>query len=537
MGNNRWHDGWVLGTCALCLLLAAGPGRAEGKKPAGALPADLARVPQKAMTLLSVNVAEVWEHKGLARLRAKMPREVAEVNGEVEKAIGVPLADIERLSLVGVPQGRAPFLFFVRTRKPYNARKLRAMLGGAAEEVKVGKEVYQLGKRGRALFVIDGRTFVVGRELEVRWLLENPKARGPGPLAGAVREAAGKHAVVLAVNTGTFPPEVKASPEVVPFLPLFEAELWTARVDVGEHITASVQVSFPENKKAKEGAKALQALVGLAVKGLEQVGKGLAREPGETKSLVALLEKGRATLGDVKVRRKGTVIEARASLKVDLAGLAPALTALTQRVRTAAARAQSSNNLRQMAIAMHNYHDVHGAFPPPAVYDKEGKPILSWRVLLLPYMEQIDMYREFHLNEPWDSPHNKKLLARMPRVFAAPTGKGVKEHKTFYQAIVGKGTVWDSKRGVRIQDIAVTDGTSHTIMFVEAGKPVPWTKPEDVAIDAKKKLPRLGGIFPDGFHAAFCDGTVRFLPAKVKEATLRLLFLRANGIPRPGDLK
>jgi hypothetical protein len=124
----------------------------------------------------------------------------------------------------------------------------------------------------------------------------------------------------------------------------------------------------------------------------------------------------------------------------------------------------------------------------------------------------------------------------MPATFAAPTGEGVKEHKTFYQALIGAGTVWDSKRGVRLNEIASADGTHHTMLFVEAGKAVPWTKPADVPIEPKGKLPKLGGIDPEGFHAAFCDGTVRFLPAKVKESTLRLLILRANGRPGPGDL-
>jgi hypothetical protein len=200
-----------------------------------------------------------------------------------------------------------------------------------------------------------------------------------------------------------------------------------------------------------------------------------------------------------------------------------------QRIRTAAARAQSQNNLKQLALAMHNYHGTYGAFPPAAVYSKDGKPGLSWRVQLLPFLDQNDLYNEFHLDEAWDSPHNKKLLAKMPKVFAAPTDeKSVKAHETFYQAFVGKGTVFEGKKGIRITDI--TDGTSNTVMFVEAGKAVPWTKPEDIPYDAAKPVPKLGGLgFPNGFSAAFCDGSVRFVSRTISEKTLRAAITRNGG--------
>jgi hypothetical protein len=123
--RKRWRDGLAaaaLGMSALCLLLAAGPdpGRAEEeKKPAEALPADLARVPQNALMLLSVNAAGLWEHEAMREVRKKMPREVGEVSGLVERELGVGPADIERLVVVGtVAQGSEPFLFFIRTKKP-----------------------------------------------------------------------------------------------------------------------------------------------------------------------------------------------------------------------------------------------------------------------------------------------------------------------------------------------------------------------------------------------------------------------------------
>jgi uncharacterized protein (TIGR03067 family) len=181
----------------------------------------------------------------------------------------------------------------------------------------------------------------------------------------------------------------------------------------------------------------------------------------------------------------------------------------------------SANNLKQLALAMHNHHAVHGTLPPAAIYDKDGKPLLSWRVLILPYLEEKDLYDQFKLDEPWDSEHNKKLLDKMPQIF----GKEGKE--TFYQVFTGKGTIFEGKEGTKLTDI--TDGTSNTILMAEAGKAVPWTKPEDLPFDADKELPKLGGLFNGDFHAAFADGAVRFLKGTIDAKELKALITYAGG--------
>jgi hypothetical protein len=148
-------------------------------------------------------------------------------------------------------------------------------------------------------------------------------------------------------------------------------------------------------------------------------------------------------------------------------------------------------------------------------------------VLILPYLEQKKLFDEFKLDEPWDSAHNKKLLARMPEVFAAPNGAGKATQETFYQVFTGKGAIFEGQKGARVQDI--TDGTSNTILIIEGSAAVPWTKPADLAFDAKKPLPRVGGMFSEGFHFARADGTVAYCRQRFREAALRDMITRSGG--------
>src|SRR5688572_21107042 len=155
---------------------------------------------------------------------------------------------------------------------------------------------------------------------------------------------------------------------------------------------------------------------------------------------------------------------------------------------------------------MHFYHDAHEGLPPHAGYSKEGKPLLSWRVLLLPWIEQKELYEQFNLDEPWDSPHNLPLLARMPEVYKpVEGGPPALENATYFQVFVGKGTAFEGEKGLNIKT-DFPDGTSNTLLIAQAAHAVPWTKPEDLTYSPLEPLPKLSGIRPRSFQAAFADG-------------------------------
>jgi hypothetical protein len=194
-------------------------------------------------------------------------------------------------------------------------------------------------------------------------------------------------------------------------------------------------------------------------------------------------------------------------------------------------RAVSAKNLGNFGLAMWNFHDTNGAFPGAAILDKNGKPLLSWRVAILPFIEEQKLYKEFKLDEPWDSKHNKKLIEKMPKIYA-PTiqGKPLKPNTTYYQVFTGPDAMFNTKATLGLRVTGVTDGTSYTAMIVEAATPVIWSKPEDVPYDAKKALPKLGGLFKEGFHVTVGDGSTRFICRKnAKPAALRALITPAGG--------
>jgi hypothetical protein len=193
---------------------------------------------------------------------------------------------------------------------------------------------------------------------------------------------------------------------------------------------------------------------------------------------------------------------------------------------------QSVNDLKQVGLAMHNYHDANGQFPTQALRDKQGKPLLSWRVAILPYIEQEPLYKEFHLDEPWDSEHNKKLIAKMPPLYHGPNANLAAEGKTTYLVPVGPDTIFPAG-GDGMRMAAITDGTSNTILAVEAAdeRAAVWTKPDDLPVDPKEPLKGLTRPGQDGFLALMADGSTRYLRATIDPKKLAALFTRAGGEP------
>jgi hypothetical protein len=250
---------------------------------------------------------------------------------------------------------------------------------------------------------------------------------------------------------------------------------------------------------------------------------------------------------DCGSRRERLVVSAWLTL-VAAAVVVPFIPVIHQvlKVRELAYRLSTRSKLNQIGLAMLEYNTNHGSFPGQAIYHN-GKPVLSWRVALLPYLEENDLYQQFRLDEPWDSPHNQALLKLMPRVYAAADGEGVKTYTTFFQVFVSRPgasprdqAMFEARPGPgrRLSEVRDRD----TILIVEAREAVPWIKPEDIPFgdpdasggSGRRLSDLIGRRSLAYYHAFFCDSTAHAvyredLLGRDPEETVRAMITPCGG--------
>lgn len=232
-----------------------------------------------------------------------------------------------------------------------------------------------------------------------------------------------------------------------------------------------------------------------------------------------------------------TIYNTRVDLKLNLGdpqiqNLHSLIATATDKAMESSRRHQRMNQFKQITLAMLNYESAKKRLPPAAISGKDGRPLLSWRVAILPYLGEKALYDQFHLDEPWDSAHNRALVAKMPGVFADPdpkvrniAGAGT----TTYQVPVAPETIFFNNEGATIREI--TDGTSKTVALVEVEPlhAVPWTKPADWEVNIENVRRGIEHTDHKQFAAGFMDGSIMMLPADIDEATLHAMLTRAGG--------
>jgi hypothetical protein len=477
----------------------------------------------------------------------------------LEQDLGVKPAEIERLSHF-VPvfpdtlNESDPFLNLeltvVATRRPYNRAHVAARLAPDAQEAIVhGRTRFESPKLKRFVSFVDDHVFVFGpTDFEHLDKLELDRgARARGPLSVALSLAAqGDHHFVFG-----FHPSTAIKQKILPHF--FEkglarintfSALETARLTVNLKSSAKglaandvylldLALHFHDEAAAQDGENAAKGLLHAAQRQSRNVltqSALLDELAGISPQFVGEIE---VALRTTLIERHGPSVQVHMQMRTDLAAVLKDYEANgAARIHQAAERNASRDNLKQLTLAMHAYHDTYGHTPPAVVYSKDGKtPLYSWRVELLPFLEEDDLYMQFHLEEPWNSAHNLALLKRRPKVFASPKKiEGQEEFTTFYQVFVGpqNEAPFEGRRQLKMP-ASFPDGTANTFLIVEAGDPVLWTKPDDIPYSCKGPLPKLGGIFKEGFNAALADGSMRFIKRSVSEKTIRAAITPAGG--------
>ncbi len=190
-----------------------------------------------------------------------------------------------------------------------------------------------------------------------------------------------------------------------------------------------------------------------------------------------------------------------------------------QQVREAARMSQCKNNLKQIGLALHNYHDTYGAFPPAYTVDEQGRPLPNWRVFLLPFLDEPILAQQIDMTQPWDSPTNARFHSQMPRVFACPSTAQPSSTQTHYVGVVGPNCILSTGQPRKIRDI--TDGLSNTLAVGETQSAVSWMEPRDVPIES---LTKIGA--PNGFSGVHASG--RFLNVLIGDGVVRRISVDAN---------
>ena len=436
---------------------------------------------------------------------------------------------------------------FIRATEPSDFKEITARSFPDAVETKTFGLTYFKSSRPNldvCYSLLDDRTIVIDRESNLqRLLLSGKKSRSKLVTSASWKTAATGH-FVATFDTDWLRGEMKfdgrrggppLNPTLLaPFSPFWED---TDSVILSASIDKKLQIILAANYTSVQGAKRVKDTLIAAITLARNTTKGFRKQTLQSRSpevplVLTMLNTADELLGNYKLEETSTAVRFTTSTDFNAAMLTPLFLSI-QSARIAAGRVQARNNLKQIGLAMHNYHEVYKHFPPAVVYgrgnqdkDKVDAVTHSWRVELLPFLEAAPLYQQYKFGETWDSEHNKKILAQMPGVFRNPNDDPKSTNSSYY-ALVGEGTVFSLKDGVRIRDI--TDGTSNTIAVVEAKRSIPWTKPQDIPFDPKKELPKLGGWNQGGYNVLFCDGSVRFLAESIDKTMLKWLIQMNDG--------
>lgn len=405
-----------------------------------------------------------------------------------------------------------------------------------------GKTIYRQAPQVPAILQYDASTLVFGMEPFIQKMLSSKNAESP--LIDLVnRDKGDSHlsafmtmAPVRDTLNQMLPPANQLPPPLNRLLELPNLiDSLSVKVDYSEEQQASLQITAVDESAGQQ----IEDIFDTSIKTGRQMllatmaGELRDQNPAMQQAMEQYLERvGDYIEANVRPKRTGKVVlfEAKnengqlssiAMMGTMMGMLLPAV----QQAREAARRVQSSNILKMVALAAHNYESAYGHFPTNIV-DPDGKPLLSWRVAILPFIEEMNLYDQFHLDEPWDSEHNIKLLPLMPSIYQSTNAPS--KDRTVFLGFSGDDTPF-GKPKIGLRDIK--DGTSNTILAVEANadEAIEWSRPKDLSFDVNQDVTSVGQLRQGGFNAVFCDGASQFIPSTTSQKTLKNLIRMSDG--------
>lgn len=525
----------------------------------GQQPEDLKLVPGNAVAAVHMDLAKLWRSESMKEMRDLLKKAGPKALTELEKRFIPDPTTVETVSgFLMFPKnpgtGAAEFAFLISLKKPVEEKALFNSAMPDGKTIKKDGINMQVKDDIGMILMNQGKLIAVGAPTLLPTLGKNTMP-AKGDFASFLK-GNGSGLINAAINFEPIPREVFAIAPP-PFNALVNGiQHMEAGISVEKTIRLTTTYTYEKEEQAKAALETIKVFANMGLSQLAEPRRELEKrvfpkDQAGANPLTDLPEflaamVGLAILNEAEnLLKNPPIVIAGNSMKAEYTTPQISSNALVPttaiaigmmlpaiaKTREAAQRISSMNNLKQIGLAMHNYHDSYNGFPAAAICDKKtGKPLLSWRVAILPFIEQDALYKQFKLDEPWDSEHNLKLAKNMPKVYFHPKTNKPGDDKTHYRVFYGKGAVFELNKPTKINQI--TDGTSNTIMVVEADEPITWTNPNDLAFDPAKPLPKMLNI--DGkFSAAYCDGSVRSFKAIIEPEILKLLILKNDGKPIP----
>jgi type II secretory pathway pseudopilin PulG len=488
-----------------------------------------------------------------APLAELLPTEVATAAGL--KYLGFDPADVEEvIAFVDPINPAAPeYGLVIKFTKPFRGSSIAPQIRQHAQLGDINGRRYLQSQHPMlpSFYGANNQTLIVAPDATVRRLVDAAGQAQSGPIIDRVKSVPGGNDLYAAVDiesirpliqaqlaqaAGQVPPDAQAFLQVPNLLKAAELtlNLKGSPISLVGHANDEAaaqkleEIITDANRKSLEQMKAQLAEFAMSEDPVKRAVAQYVERVSNTMTERFAPQREGATL--VYFKTDGENAGQQQLLSIAVIGILVALLLpAVQAAREAARRNQSMNNMKQIMLAFHNYHDTKRALPAHANYSPDGKPLLSWRVHVLPFLEENTLYSQFKLDEPWDSPNNRALITRMPQVYQNPN-LPLEPGKTNYLAVVGQDCIMDgTDKGKGFQE--VTDGTSNTIMLIEAApdQAVEWTKPDDWEFNANNPTAGLGGVRPAGWLAGFADGSVQFISEMIDQAQLKAMFTRAGG--------
>ncbi|TWU24083.1 hypothetical protein Pla52o_20060 [Novipirellula galeiformis] len=490
-------------------------------------------LPDDAIAAVFVPVESILSDPGMEMF----PIEI--VQAQLKENVGIDPLHISKVKLVvGFPGPAGPqFGAVIELSQDYDIGDLNEKLLRSTEPQEIeGLSVFPFdGPPGTVLYRKDARTWIVAMGGYLKQVVDANGEAGPLPkLVSSLQPQKGVTAVavlqsirpmvsgILRQNADQMPQEIRELTEVAELTDALilnvDYQLGGGKVSLAAMArddAAATELDRILNDAIDYGRDTVMNLVSAQSSGGTEVDKATAKYAARIAAKVTESLRPQKSGHRVSVQ-----LESNFATTGVLVGL---LLPAVQAAREAARRMSASNGMKQIALAMHNHHAAFGSLPDRAIRDADGKPLLSWRVKLLPFIDEQGLYSQFHLDEPWDSEHNLKLLPLMPQNYVDPSVPAEPGY-TVFQLPVGAETLFPEQGERKFRD--VLDGLSNTIMAVETNRSlaVPWTKPADIEIDINNPLPQLGNTHPGGFHVLMADGVVRFVTTDIVPETLKALF-------------